>query len=69
LRANGSRECAPDDKLREAIHLSACRAMDCFVASAPRNDGDVSPRNPSNYLILRSFSSSIPHRGKQNRFR
>src|SRR5687768_11670342 len=23
----------------EAIHLSACRAMDCFVASAPRNDG------------------------------
>src|SRR6266550_2063778 len=23
LRANGSRECAPDDRLREAIHLSA----------------------------------------------
>jgi hypothetical protein len=22
LRANGSRECAPDDRLREAIHLS-----------------------------------------------
>jgi hypothetical protein len=22
LRANGSRECAPDDKLREAIHLT-----------------------------------------------
>jgi hypothetical protein len=39
LRANGSRECAPDDRLREAIHLSACRAMDCFVARAPRNDG------------------------------
>src|SRR5712672_3319666 len=23
LRANGSRECAPDDRLREAIHLAA----------------------------------------------
>ena len=23
----------------EAIHLSTCRGMDCFVASAPRNDG------------------------------
>jgi hypothetical protein len=23
LRANGSRECAPDDRLREAIHLTA----------------------------------------------
>src|SRR6266404_8342379 len=36
LRANGSRECAPDDRLREAIHLSSLRGeMDCFVASAP----------------------------------
>jgi hypothetical protein len=25
LRANGSRECAPDDRLREAIHLAAPR--------------------------------------------
>ena len=31
LRANGSRECAPDDKLREAIHV-AKESMDCFVA-------------------------------------
>jgi len=23
LRANGSRECAPDDRLREAIHSAA----------------------------------------------
>jgi hypothetical protein len=28
LRANGSRECAPDDRLREAIQ----EKMDCFVA-------------------------------------
>src|ERR1700726_2062696 len=32
LRANGSRERAPDDKLREAIH-SHTQRMDCFVAS------------------------------------
>jgi hypothetical protein len=46
LRANGSRECAPDDRLREAIHLSACRAMDCFVASAPRKDRKRAARIP-----------------------
>jgi hypothetical protein len=32
LRANGSRECAPDDRLREAIHRTNTTAMDCFVA-------------------------------------
>src|SRR5262249_13017078 len=39
LRANGSRECAPDDRLREAIHAAARGELDCFVAVAPRNDG------------------------------
>jgi hypothetical protein len=34
LRATGSRECAPDDRLREAIHGHEER-MDCFVADAP----------------------------------
>src|SRR5690242_12897315 len=33
LRASGSRECAPDDRLRKAIHLAACGTMDCIVAS------------------------------------
>ncbi len=33
LRANGSRECAPDDRLREAIHGAAGGGMNCFVAS------------------------------------
>src|ERR1700704_873897 len=32
LRATGSRECAPDDRLREAIHGGASGRMDCFVA-------------------------------------
>jgi hypothetical protein len=31
LRANGSRECAPDDRLREAIQRLH-RRLDCFVA-------------------------------------
>src|SRR5216684_7374116 len=38
-RANGSRKCAPDDRLREAIHNPVGQGMDCFVAYAPRNDG------------------------------
>jgi len=33
LRANGSRERAPDDRLREAIHELQRERMDCFVAS------------------------------------
>jgi len=36
---NGSRECAPDDRLRE-IQLADGK-LDCFVAYAPRNDGEV----------------------------
>src|SRR5207302_6465323 len=32
LRANGSRECAPDDSLREAIHCGNETSVDCFVA-------------------------------------
>ena len=35
LRANGSRERAPDDRLREAIHVSTVRKVDCFVAALP----------------------------------
>jgi len=39
LRANGSRERAPDDRLREAIQIpSWLKVLDCFVADAPRND-------------------------------
>jgi hypothetical protein len=40
LRANGWRECAPDDRLGEAIHLSPGTGMDCFVAIAPRGNDD-----------------------------
>jgi hypothetical protein len=38
LRANGSRERAPDDRLREAIHSGDRAPADCFVRFAPRND-------------------------------
>jgi 2-polyprenyl-3-methyl-5-hydroxy-6-metoxy-1,4-benzoquinol methylase len=37
LRANGSRECAPDDKLREAIHSCDPR-FGLLRRFAPRND-------------------------------
>jgi hypothetical protein len=33
LRANGSRECAPDDRLREAIHRVSREVCICFVAT------------------------------------
>jgi hypothetical protein len=36
LRATGSRECAPDDRLSEAIHQAASQDLDCFVGNAPR---------------------------------
>ena len=39
LRADGSRERAPDDRLREAIQSGREKILDCFVAFAPRNDG------------------------------
>jgi hypothetical protein len=39
LRANGSRERAPDDKLREAIHFSTARKNGLLRRFAPRNDG------------------------------
>jgi hypothetical protein len=50
LRANGSRECAPDDRLCEAIQWRDGKILDCFVAFAPLrkrfafvagNDGDA----------------------------
>src|SRR5216683_1868515 len=31
LRATGSRECAPDDRLREATHTFFAASMDCFA--------------------------------------
>jgi hypothetical protein len=40
LRANGSRECAPDDRLREAIHRAA-------------NVGQVAPRNDVTPIQIR----------------
>jgi hypothetical protein len=57
LRATGSRERAPDDRLREAIHLTACGGMDCFVADAPRNDGVRLMIQISN-----SYDSAFPRR-------
>ena len=41
LRANGPALVArPDDRLREAIQRSRQAALDCLVATLPRNDDD-----------------------------
>src|SRR6195256_6173992 len=40
LRANGSRERAPDDRLREAIHWAAKKKNGLLRRFAPRNDDD-----------------------------
>ena len=39
LRANGSRECAPDDGSAKQSISPLVESMDCLVACAPRNDG------------------------------
>src|SRR5882757_5989981 len=55
LRANGSRECAPDDRLREAIHRAAQRKNGLLRRFAPRNDGRhafaTSPRHAPEPLM------------------
>jgi hypothetical protein len=68
LRANGSRECAPDDRLREAIHPSACKvSMDCVASLAmtwlalnttPPSRGATRPRLDRN-------SASLEERGRR----
>jgi hypothetical protein len=48
LRANGSRECAPDDRLREAIHFAAQRKSGLLRRFRLRSlsySGQVAPRN------------------------
>src|SRR6266404_3464590 len=37
----GRRPAPPDDRLREAIQKAASKRLDCFVACAPRNDGEA----------------------------
>jgi hypothetical protein len=47
LRANGLRECAPDDRLREAIHRAARKKAGLLRRSAPRNGGETYLRDPA----------------------
>ena len=64
LRANGSRECAPDDRLREAIHSTASGKLDCFAALAMtlRYDSAISPNG---FFARYSFISRPPNRGRR----
>jgi len=58
LRANGSRECAPDDRLREAIHRAATRKNGLLRRFAPRNDV-----SPNHRIRLRNPASLRPCSG------
>jgi hypothetical protein len=59
LRATGSRECAPDNRLSEAIHRAAKKVrMDCFASLAMTADtvshsrGAMRPRFAGNFRDL-----------------
>src|ERR1700686_5105991 len=52
----GRRIAPPDDRLREAIHASADREKDCFVASAPRNGDYAGLDRKRNSFYLGPFS-------------
>jgi hypothetical protein len=55
------RKAPPDDRLREAIHASQ-KKMDCFVASAPRNDVEAATLPRSRSMIRPSFSINVAPR-------
>src|SRR5229473_3607621 len=65
LRANGSRECAPDDRLRDAIHLAPKESMDCFASLAmtalPISDTTSRPRGALHPSLARNLP---PERGR-----
>jgi hypothetical protein len=63
LRANGSRECAPDDRLREAIHLAAQRKNGLLRFA--RNDVDM--LSPSRDAMRPRFASHISCPSKNRR--
>jgi hypothetical protein len=52
LRANGSRECAPNHRLREAIHCCTKKEAGLLRRFAPRNDGTP----------ISKYDSAIPRR-------
>jgi hypothetical protein len=56
LRANGSRECAPDDRLDEAIHQSRKEKIGLLRRFAPRNDvGLILDTTPPSLSVTPSF--------------
>jgi hypothetical protein len=59
LRANYSRECVPDARLREAIHQPQCRWI-ASVATAPRNDGGEKKQPPALLPTAVSHRKTVP---------
>src|SRR5712671_3100950 len=78
LRATGSRECAPDDRLREAIHASpslrAQRSNPCHYRKngllrrcAPRNDEGTSPSLRAQLSVIASAAKQSISPRKERR--
>jgi hypothetical protein len=65
LRASGSRECAPDDRLREAIHGAALESWiassQVLLAMTAESEGEASHRQPR--AIIPS-NRQRPHRAR-----
>jgi hypothetical protein len=84
LRANGSRECAPDDRLHEAMHFAVQRKKEWIASSlsllamtALKRIGPCDQAPQSHRFTVppiqppdpAAFSPAIPHRGKQIQLR
>ena len=59
LRANGSRECAPDDRLREAIHNPSFRHCERSEAIHSQGNGDNGLRRFARNESLRSGTARM----------
>jgi hypothetical protein len=68
LRANGSRECAPDDRLREAIHCHTNKEAGLLRRFAPRNDVKIRLRDLAAHFarVLPETSRSLKSEGAGN---
>jgi hypothetical protein len=63
----GRRIAPPDDRLREAIQLTG-KLLDCFVASAPRNDKKGGPQAAFSFQLNHSVTDRR-HAGRCGRYR
>ena len=65
LRANGSRKCAPDDRLRETIHVAAKLKSGLLRRFAPRNDVEYDSAISRRDAPELCKTVSLDHRGRR----